>query len=66
MSAEVQKSELRSDDNTGAETFRDYIDKYRTLNQQILSARCQIQLLKDHDNRYQIVTPSFFTENVSS
>lgn len=32
----------------------DYIDKYRTLNQQIASARCQMQLLKDHDNRYQI------------
>lgn len=54
MSAEVQKSELRSDDNTGTETFGEYIDKYRTLNQQIVSAECQMQLLKDHDNRYQI------------
>lgn len=54
MSDEVQKPELLSDGNTETETFGDYIDKYRTLNQQIVSARCQIQLLKNHDNRYQI------------
>lgn len=54
MSAEMQTSEPLSDDKTETETFGDYIDKYRTLNQQIASARCQIQLLKDHDNRYQI------------
>lgn len=54
MSNEVQKSELLSDGKTETETFGDYIDKYRTLNQQIVSARCQIQLLKNHDNRYQI------------
>lgn len=54
MSDEVQKSELHSDGNVETETFGDYIDKYRTLNQQIVSAKCQIQLLKDHDNRYQM------------
>ncbi len=54
MSDEVQKPELLSDGNTETEAFGDYINKYRTLNQQIISARCQIQLLKDHDNRYQI------------
>ena len=54
MSAEMQTSELLSDDNTGTETFGDYIAKYRTLHQQIISAEYQMQLLKDHDNRYQI------------
>ena len=54
MSDEVQKPELLPDGNTETETFGDYIDKYRTLNQQIVSARCQIQLLKDHDNRYEM------------
>lgn len=54
MSDEVQKPELLSDGNTETETFGDYINKYRTLNQQIVSAKCQIQLLKNHDNRYQI------------
>ena len=54
MSAEMQTSELLSDDKTGTETFGDYIDKYRTLNQQIVSAECQMQLLKGHDNRYQM------------
>lgn len=54
MSDEVQKPELLSDGNTETEAFGDYINKYRTLNQQIISARCQIQLLKDHDNRYQM------------
>lgn len=54
MSDEVQKPELLSDGNTETEAFGDYINKYRTLNQQIVSARCQIQLLKDHDNRYEM------------
>ena len=54
MSAEMQMSELLSDDKTRTETFGDYIDKYRTLNQQIVSAECQMQLLKGHDNRYQM------------
>ena len=54
MSAEMQTSELLSDDKTETETFGDYIAKYRTLHQQIISAECQMQLLKDHDNRYQM------------
>ena len=54
MSAEMQTSELLSDDNRGTETFGDYIAKYRTLHQQIVSARYQIELLKNHDNRYQM------------
>ena len=54
MSAEMQTSELLSDDKTETETFGDYIAKYRTLHQQIVSARYQIELLKNHDNRYQM------------
>ena len=38
MSAEMHTSELLSDDNTGTETYGDYIAKYRTLHQQIVSA----------------------------